>query len=241
MRTTILSMVCLLLTTNTTFGALFTFTPPTVTVGPTSNPSVVVPTFVDNLDGTYTSVGSASWPSYEFTWDMTVDPDPFVSAAFSVTNNAAVVQTFVVGVLLPIVPQLPFTVHGGSVGLSLTDANFNGDAELTDAGFAVYQGEIDGVPVLDLLDDPYTLSTAIPGFTVVDSDFDGLPGPTLPSGAALATIGITHTFTLTPGDKAAFTSFFVVEAIPEASTLALYGVGLAVLAGYGARNRGKKA
>jgi hypothetical protein len=54
----------------------------------------------------------------------------------------------------------------------------------------------------------------------------GLPGPTLPSGPALSTIGIINRFTLTPGDTFAGSGFFVVEAVPEPSTLALVAVAL---------------
>lgn len=221
------------------FGAVVTgFIPPTVSVGPQGSASELVPTFTTNEDGTFTSVGSTSDAGWDFTWDMTVKPDPFVSATFSLTNTALVPMVFVIGVGLPIAPpQVPTTVHGGSVGLTLTDANFNGVATVTDAGIPIYQGLIDGLPVLDLLDDPYLLAAPFAGGTATDSDFAGLPGPFLPSGAALATIGINHVFLLTPGDKVGFTSFFVVEAVPEFGTLSLAGVGAAVVAGWLVRRR----
>ena len=49
--------------------------------------------------------------------------DPFTNLNFAVTNNAAVTLLFTVSVTLPIVPQLPATLHGGSTGGTLTDSN----------------------------------------------------------------------------------------------------------------------
>lgn len=235
MRARLVVGFSIVLLANTASAAVLTLQSPTVTVGVSGNLDELTPEFVPNEDGkTFTSTGAQSWATFDFDWNITVNPDPFINAAFSVTNNAGVAQTFVVGVLLPIIPQSPLTLHGGSVGVSLTDANNSGAASLVDAGLAVYQGQIDGVTVLELFDDPYGLATPpIPGFTVVDSENAGLGlfGPFLPSGPALATIGIVHTFTLSPGDKAAFTSFFIVEAIPEAGTLVLCGVGALLVGG----------
>jgi hypothetical protein len=64
----------------------------------------------------------------------------------------------------------------------------------------------------------------------------GTPIPSQPGPAALATIGITIDFTLTPGDSATFTSVFVVESIPEPGTGLMVGLGLIALA---ARRRGR--
>lgn len=173
--------------------------------------------------------------------DLKIKADPFVSAGFSVTNNAAVTQTFVVSVILPIFPAVaPFSLMGGSVGVTMTDANSNGLASLTDAGQGIFVGQIDGVDVLDLLDDPYTLSVLFAGQTVVDSDVAGLPGPTIPGPPAFATIGIVHKFNLTPGDVVGMTSFFIIEPIPEFGSFGLMIAGLAV-AGVAVRRYRRRA
>jgi hypothetical protein len=52
----------------------------------------------------------------------------------------------------------------------------------------------------------------------------------------VSTIGIVHRFRLTPGDSVAFTSFYIVEAVPEASTFVMVGLGLAA-ASFAARRR----
>ncbi len=188
-------------------------------------------------DGLFSGEGGAEGPTWDFSWEATADPDPFVNGAFSLTNNAAVTQTFIVSVTLPIIPQGPLTKIGGSVGITLTDSNNNGVASVTDAGNGIYFGQIDGADVLELFDDPYSLSVVFAGQTVVDSDLAGLPGPTILGPAAAATIGIYHRFKLTPGDSVGLTSFFVVEAVPEASSMLLVGIAGTSLVGFGAFRR----
>mgnify|MGYP002781053444 FL=1 len=209
----------------------------TVQIGLDGSPLQVAPEFLDNGDGTFSSDGSASTANWAFSWDMTVKPDPFIDAVFGFKNNSAFTQTFVVSVLLPVAPaQIPLTKVGGSVGLTLTDSNFSGFAQVTDAGDGVYFGQNDGVNTLELLDNPFSLTVNTAGATSVTSDFAGLPGPSILAPAAAATIGIVHRFRLTPGDSVAFTSFYIVEAVPEASTFVMVGLGLAA-ASFAARRR----
>jgi hypothetical protein len=199
-----------------------------VSVGVEGSTSALSPSFTDNGDGTFSSNGLTTNAGWNFSWDMTVKPDPFIDAVFGFKNNSAVTQTFIVSVLLPVVPpQVPLTRVGGSVGLTLTDSNFSGLAQVTDAGDGIYFGQNDGFNALELLANPFTLTVNTAGGTKVASDFLGLPVPNVPGPAAASTIGIVHRFRLTPGDSVAFTSFYVVEAVPEASTLLLVGMAVA--------------
>ena len=50
--------------------------------------------------------------------------------------------------------------------------------------------------------------------------FRGFAGPN-----ALTSIGIEHQFSLTPGDRATFTSFFNVQPVPEPTSLSLLAIG----------------
>jgi hypothetical protein len=154
--------------------------------------------------------------------------DPFTSLNYAITNNAAVTLLFTVSVTLPISPQGPATVHGGSMAASLTDANNNGVATVaTSGGLPFYSGQIDGATVLSMYPHAFSQSVAFAGQTVnVPALNPGLPGPTLPSGAALSTIGIVNRFTLTAGDILSGNSFFVVEPVPEPATSALVAMSL---------------
>jgi hypothetical protein len=155
--------------------------------------------------------------------DVSGNVDPFTSLNYAVTNNAAVPLLFTMSVTLPISPQGPTTLHGGSFGATLTDANNNGSATVSTAGgLPLYRGQIDGATVLSIYPDPYSLSVAFAGQSInVPAMNVGLPGPTLPSGPAASTIGIINQFMLSPGDIFSANSFFVIEAVPEPSTLAL--------------------
>jgi len=184
-------------------------------------------------------VGAMSAVNWDFNWDMTVDPDPLISAVFGLTNNTAITQTFIVSVSMPIAPTVvPSSVIGGSMGLTVTDSNGNGVGTVTSAAPSpVYEGQIDGAGVLPLLPDPFSISVPFAGGTAVTSVSAGLPGPTIPGPPAFATIGILHKFTLTPGDSIGLTSFFIVEAVPEPSSLALGSLALLAMVGTMRRRR----
>jgi len=162
-------------------------------------------------------------------YNMTMDYDPFISASVDVINNTASIQHYTLIFTLPISPQiLTGSRIGGSVQGGLTDANFDSVGTLSTAGpgTALYYGQIDGVDVLPLFPDVKTINVPFMGGSASDSTSAGLPGPTIPGPNALNSIGIKHEFTLTPGDRATFTSsFIIVAAVPEPGTLSLLAIG----------------
>ncbi len=181
------------------------------------------PTEVANQFSTNGLMSHAMW---DLDWSMTVDTDPFINGVFGLTNNTAATQTFVLNVSLPIAPPVtPSSLIGGSVGGSVTDANNSGAATVaTIAGVPFYNGLIDGVGALPIYPDPFSVSAPFSGGTAnILALNPGLPGPTIPGPAALTSIGINHTFTLTAGDTIALTSFFVV--VPEPASLGLLACG----------------
>ncbi len=165
------------------------------------------------------------------TWDMTIDTDPFINGVFGVTNNTASTQTFILNVSIPIAPAVtPSSLIGGSVGGSIIDANFDCSATVANAGGApLFDGLIDGASALSIIGSPYSFSAPFAGGTTnITATNVGLPGPTIPGPAALSTIGISHNFTLTPGDTVSLTSYFIVE-VPEPASLGLLACGLAMV------------
>jgi hypothetical protein len=162
--------------------------------------------------------------------------DPFVNLAFGLTNVTLAPLEFTVSITVPIAPPIPgATLHGGSTGGSVTDSNFNGVGGMSTIvsvpGTPFYSGQIDGVGVLSIYPDPTSFPAggifAFPGQTVnIPALNPGLPGPTLPSGPALLTIGIAHHFLLAAGDSISTSSFFVVQPVPEPSSFVLALVGL---------------
>ena len=165
-------------------------------------------------------------------WSSVYDTDPFVTNNVSVINTTGVVQTYIVGVTSPIVPQLPLTNMNGSIGMTITN-NLVGSATLTSsAPNAVYRAFIDGLavgPTAELASNPYTLTCAAALCSTTQNLSFGSPVPVLGPGAN-SSIGITLRFTLTPGDQASITSVFNIVAVPEPVTGALVGFGLLGLA-----------
>ena len=178
--------------------------------------SLVDATFVDAQD---------RWAVNDM--DASGDIDPFANLGFNVQNNMGFDINFLISVSVPIIPIPTATLHGGSTALTVTDANASGSATVsTLSGTPYYSGQIDGSTVLTLFEDPYSLTATPAGNSNSDNTNDGLPF-TIPSGPANSTIGIVVEFTLSAGDIASGTNFFRVEAIPEPTTLALFGTALA--------------
>jgi len=167
-----------------------------------------------------------------FCHDMTLDYDPFLSASVDVANLTGTVQTYTLIFTLPISPSITGgTRMGGSTQGGLTDANNDGIGTLstTGPGHSLYNGQIDGSDVLPLFPHLMTMNVPFAGGSTSASTSAGLPGPTIPGPNALSSIGIKHEFTLTAGDRATFTSFFSVQAVPEPTSLSLLALGAVVL------------
>lgn len=179
------------------------------------------------FSSTATDLGGSIWTADNVA--ISGDIDPVANLAFDVTNVTGSTIEVVMNLNVPIAPPLAATVFGGTAALTLTnsDASFNGAlVENNAAGDPLFVGLIDGVPVLDLLE---TVSLSTASFDLI-GDTEGLPGPTIPGGAALSSIGIEVNFALSPGDSVSFTSSFQVELIPEPSTTLLVVGGLVIAA-----------
>jgi hypothetical protein len=145
-----------------------------------------------------------------------------------VTNNTGVTQTFIATVLLPI-PAFNYNeVVFSSLGVTATDSNGDGTLNFAQSGATpIYQGTVNGSTVLPLnpLINPITLADCLPfvsnGCSATSSN--GIASQAAGPGVATQ-IGITPTFTLSPGDSAGITSRF--EIVPEPSTVLLGGMGL---------------
>jgi len=235
---TVAGIVCagvLTVSSNSVAGVVILGPDVQVEVGIEGNTTILHPQINDPVVASITTTnenqfdldGQMSTADWDLTWDMTVDIDPFVNGVFGLTNNTGVTQTFILNVTLPILPVAPSSLMGGSVGGSVTDANFDGTATVANSGgTALFTGEIDGSGVLSIIGSPFSFSAPFAGGTAnIPATNVGLPGPTIPGPAAAATIGINHKFTLTPGDTVALTSFFIVEPIPEPASLGLLACG----------------
>ena len=166
--------------------------------------------------------------NFSIAWTLDLDPDPFVSAFFTVQNLTGNLQPFTITTSLPTIGLGgPTTMFGSTTG-TVGDGDFvqdqfgNGATVRTLIGAPYYEALVDGVGVRSLYPDfqqnsaPLGIVNAIPAI-----NFTGEAGPAL-----ISNIGIRNRFELTPGDNASFTSTFNI--IPTPGAVGLLGVaGLA--------------
>lgn len=162
-------------------------------------------------------------------WDLETDPDPTITNIFSVTNNTADTESFVVSVSLPTSISFgPPSLIRGSIQGGATDNNFDGVTLANTGTSAIYDGLIDGTSVRTLFDDPTSVSGT--GSVSLGALSFGIPVQESVAFATLTSIGLDIRFDLTAGDSASFTANFDVQPIPEPGTGLLLGLGLASLA-----------
>jgi len=193
--------------------------------GAGSNPSATV----FEWSGTHTSAGA--W-SFDQGYTATVDTDQRrVSLAFGFQNLDLVTHEYTVNLVAP-VDMAGSTLYGGFASGTVDDTG-DGSALLTaGAGVPTFSGNIDGTGVLGLLNDlNVPVSGLGSGGTFAETSFP--PGPSTPGPGIASDIGITVTFSLSPGDIASFNTAFIVTPAPGAFAL----LGLAGLVSSRRRRR----
>jgi len=193
---------------------------------------------VANPDGSFTLVGTQSGdaldPSWLLDWNLTIDYDPFINGSMSVTNLSTTARNFSLAISLPVAAFTP-SLYGGSITATVFDLNGDNSASVSPstaagAGPGIYQGTIDGSPVLDLFGITLSCTSATGGCTATGSEQDGLPGATIPGPDVAGNIGTVLHFSLSAGDKATFdTNFTVVPVtavpLPPSAWLLLAALG----------------
>ena len=161
--------------------------------------------------------------------ELQFDPDPFVLNNILVTNTTTTTQIFSAFVGLPTTFGAPNLISG-SVRTSVIDGGNDGATVATFGGQALYQAQIDLVTVATLQNDPFSVTAPAGGSNTASEAF----GPTASGIPVTSSIGIQLRFSLTPGDTAAILSRFDV-VIPEPTSVALIGIGLALAPGMARR------
>lgn len=147
------------------------------------------------------------------------DPDPFVLNNVLVTNTSLVTQTYTIGTILP-TTFAPPSLISGSITTQAIDGGSDGAVVAAVPGGAIYKALIDGLTVATMQEDVFLVTAPAQSVANALETF----GPT-PNGIAVNSfIGITLTFTLTPGDTASILSRFDVVEIPEPASLALLAI-----------------
>lgn len=182
--------------------------------------------------GSVTQVAPTEWfysGSYQgqlgstISWAYLVDPDPFITGTFSLTNETAISKAFVVDFSLPISPAMSQSIISGQMSGTLTDANGSGFASMTStSGGPVYSALADDAFVQGLMSNANQTVNSAFGTTSFSGGSFG-QGSTLYGPAINSTIGIRFAFTLSAGDSVSFSSIFVANPVPAPGAIALVG------------------
>lgn len=193
--------------------------------------------YIDNGDGTFTYLGSNSPTNafWSFSWDVTVNPDPFISSTLTIINKTLSTKHFDVLFTLPV--GSPFAPGAKSGSMSAAFYDFNGNGAPADGTAALtnvdWSGRIDGADALFL----YAFDASCGGAGCSGSLGTFSDGP-LPHSAGVSTnIGIHLAFDLSAGDKTVFTNYFEVVPVPLPASVWLFGAGLGLLSGFARRKK----
>lgn len=184
--------------------------------------------YTDNGDGTFTYTGanSSSNTTWGFSWDITVNPDPFINSTLTIVNKTNVTKHFDILFTLPVGSPFAPASMNGSMSASYDDFNGNGSpangfVSLTNINWS---GRIDGTDAMFL---SAFDSSCGPGSPSCHFDLGTVSdGPSPYLAGVSSNIGIHLAFDLTAGDKATFTNHFEVVPVPLPAAVWLFGSGL---------------
>jgi len=193
--------------------------------------------FSTNPDGTFTYNSGVSGTLWDFGWDLTVNPDPFISGTLTVVNKSTNTTHFNILFTLPVGTGFVPAYKSGSLSGSFQDFNGNGLGADNSAGLSNinWNGFIDGSNALALSTFDVSCSGSSPGCSGLVGPVSD--GPLLHAGGVSSTIGIQLSFDLTAGDKATFTNLFEVMPVPIPAAVWLFGSGLLGLGALARRRR----
>jgi len=192
-------------------------------------PDHVNPPGLKNAAGNYEYKGKGKQGAFDVDWTIEVDPDPFINIWVELENTEATTKDFTFITTLDIAPQLTGgIVTGGSLSGTLIDMTGDG-AELSKiSGVPMYMSRIDGSDYYPMDLPSVPVVAAAHGTAGVGPVDFGAPIPSIeePTMDVLDTIEIEINASVSGYDRAFIVATFVVEPIPEPSTLALLSMGV---------------
>jgi len=247
-RTTLSSVLALSFMSAAQAGLITPSLTANVTVG--DNPETVfdfarLSESPSDATGTVTFVGDSSNLGYDFSWDISANADPFITGNLTFVNTTTVDQIFNIVLLLPTVNTTGPVQETGEIGLTLTDTNLSGSADLT---FNQWHGLINPIPGPPIFDMSLLAgSIANCGGTGCITALSPISSTQLHDEAnhnnsAITSIGTHINFTLSAGDTVNLNTKWdvvPVSAVPVPAAVWLFISGFAGLLGTAKIRRNK--
>ena len=186
-----------------------------------------------NGNGTFGFVGTAealtdSPIGFTLTWNLLASTRPFIIGNMVLTNTGTTTQDFFVDLVLPLSGTISHSYVGASVSASVTDLNGNGATLSSLEGDGMFAAiTAFGGPSESRAGTLLTAATLSAGPSASASFLPASFGTPIPSqlhGPVSENIAVKFRFSLTAGDSAAFTSIFMVEAVPAPGAIAILGL-----------------
>lgn len=206
-----------------------------VNMGSSSGSDLLPASTANDGDNNFAFEGSnTATGQYAVSWDLTMNPDPFIDGFLTITNLSGSAQNFTVNLSVPVTPAFIGGLMGGSIEATIWDLNNSGSATLqpqTNVGNPIYFGRIDGVNVLPMF--AQVVSCGSVGCSG-NSGESQMP-PSIPVAGVNSNIGTRLVFNLSGGDRVTFATHFEVLPVPVPASAWL--MGSAILGLVGARRR----
>jgi len=148
---------------------------------------------------------------WRYDWTLTVKPDPVISGMLSITNMTAATQNFDISLNLPVTTAFSPALQSGSLGLTLTDMNNDGLAQLDSQ---TWTGRIDNASAMTLFTTDPLMCFGLGGSGCSATIAPISSGPSIYASGISNTMGINLLFNLSAGDKVSFTTNYTVAPVP---------------------------
>jgi len=174
------------------------------------NGSMLALTTTDNT--IYSTSGTRSLAGiWTYDWALSVKPDPVIAGIFSITNMSTATQSFNISLNLPVSVGFAPAQQSGSLGLTLTDLNNDGQAQLTTQSWT---GLIDATPAMSLFATDPLICFGLSGTGCSATIAPVSSGPSIYAAGISNVMGINTFFNLGAGDKISFTTNYTVAPVP---------------------------
>ena len=191
--------------------------------------------------GTATFVGNSSNLGYDFGWDISANADPFITGNLTFTNATDADQTFNIVLLLPTVSIAGPVQEMGEIGLTLTDTNLSGSADLLLNQWHGLIDPIPGPPIFDMSLLSGALNCGGAGCITVLSPVSDtqIHDEADHNNSPITSIGTHINFTLSAGDTVSINTKWDVAPVPVPAAAWLFISGFAGLMGMAKIRRNK--